>query len=78
MRRLIPLSAATLLAACSSKGPSSATPKGAPVTSLPVAPPLATPGERMSYRLTLKGVELGTFLLAVGDVVDQARTPGVG
>ncbi|HLL22199.1 MAG TPA: DUF3108 domain-containing protein, partial [Kofleriaceae bacterium] len=35
-----------------------------------VAPPLATPGERMSYRLTLKGVELGTFLLAVGDIVD--------
>src|SRR5215207_1873094 len=56
-------------AACGSKGAKSATPKGA-VDALPVAPPLATPGERMSYRLSLKGVELGTFLLGVGEVTD--------
>jgi hypothetical protein len=40
------------------------------MAALPMAPPLATPGERMSYRLTVKGVEVGTFLLAVGDLVD--------
>jgi hypothetical protein len=57
------------VAACGPKGPSKATPKGE-VSGLPVGPPLATPGEKMSYRLTLKGVELGTYLFAVGDVVD--------
>src|SRR5688572_12625909 len=31
----------------------------------------------MSYRLTLKGVELGTFLLAIGDVVDLDGTQTV-
>lgn len=56
--------------ACGPKGAAKATPKGTPVTTLPVGPPLVTPGERMQYRLTLKGVELGTFLLAVGDIVD--------
>ena len=30
-------------------------------------PPLVTPGERMSYKLSLMGAELATFDLAVGD-----------
>jgi hypothetical protein len=68
--RLLLVCSALALIACGPKGASKATPKGDPVSTLPVAPPVATPGERMSYKLTLKGVELGTFLLAVGEVVD--------
>jgi len=34
------------------------------------APPLATPGERMSYRLQLQGVVLATYELSVGDLAD--------
>jgi len=70
--RLCVVWVALVLAACGSKGAKRATPKGEPVTTLPIGPPLATPGERMSYRLTLKGVELGTFLIAVGDVGELA------
>jgi len=33
-------------------------------------PPLATPGEHMQYKLSLQGVELATYALAVGDVTD--------
>ena len=61
---------AIALVACGPKGATKATPKGDPITALPVGPPLATVGERMSYRLTLKGVELGTFNLAVGEVTE--------
>jgi len=44
------------------------------MAALPVAPPVATPGERMTYKLTLKGVELGSFLLGVGEMVDLNGT----
>ncbi len=37
---------------------------------LAVGPPLVTPGERMAYRLTLRGMELGSFGIAVGDIVE--------
>ena len=63
--------------ACGPKGATKATPKGEPLAALPIGPPLATPGEKMSYRLTLKGVELGTFFLAVGDVVDLGGSKAV-
>jgi hypothetical protein len=66
----VSLAVVLALAACGHKGPGRGNPKGDPVASLPVGPPLATPGEKMSYRLTLKGVELGTYLIAVGDLVD--------
>jgi hypothetical protein len=39
---------------------------------LPDGPPLLTPGERMSYRLQLQGMELATYDFAVGDVTDVA------
>jgi hypothetical protein len=49
-----------------------------PVTPIPpatIAPwgqgkPLVTPGERMTYRLSLKGFELASYTLAVGDLTD--------
>jgi len=62
---------------CGPRGASKASPKGDPVTVLPIGPPLATPGERMSYKLTLKGVDLGTFSLSVGNVVDLDGTQTV-
>lgn len=75
--RLLSVCLAIALSACGQKGASKATPKGDPVTTLPVAPPLATPGERMAYKLTLKGVDLGTFTLGVGEIVDLAGTQTV-
>lgn len=56
-----------LLAACGGKG--TTTPIIDPTTT--VAPwasgkPLVTPGERMTYRLSLEGFELATYTLAVG------------
>lgn len=41
-------------------------------TSFPTAAPFVTPGERMTYRLALGGVDLATFDLAVGDVEEIA------
>ena len=32
--------------------------------------PLATPGERMTYRVALRGMELATMQIAVGDFTD--------
>jgi len=37
---------------------------------LPAGPPLVTPGERMTYKLALQGVELASFSFAAGDVQD--------
>jgi hypothetical protein len=55
---------------------------------LPAGPPLATPGERMQYRLSLRGVDLATFELGIGEltllggvraivVQGHARTRGI-
>jgi hypothetical protein len=33
-------------------------------------PPLATPGEHMQYRLSLRGIDLATYDLAVGDITE--------
>lgn len=35
---------------------------------LPAGPPLVTPGERMSYTVSLQGVPLATYDLAIGEV----------
>jgi hypothetical protein len=37
---------------------------------LPAGPPLVTPGERMSYRVSLQGVELASLALGVGDLTE--------
>lgn len=49
----------------------SATTPAAPA-SLRSGPPLATPGEQMQYRLSLRGVELASYHLAIGDITDLA------
>jgi len=61
----------SLVAACGSQAaaPAPATPLRPPVAALglPLGPPLVTPGEHMTYKLALQGVELAAFDLAVGD-----------
>ena len=63
----------SLLAACGSHAadPVAAHPTP-PATRLPDGPPLVTPGERMSYKLALQGVDLATFDVGVGEVTDVA------
>ena len=62
------------LLACGHPGGKSvpSTPAAAEEGKLPGGPPLVTPGERMTYRLALQGVELGTFSFSVGDVQELA------
>jgi Protein of unknown function (DUF3108) len=69
---------AALLAACGSPPEpaprSPASPGPAPATAaareLREAPPIATPGEHMQYRLSLRGVDLATYDLGVGEVTE--------
>ncbi len=55
-------------------GPGPATPpptpaaKAAPEGKLGDRPPLATPGEHMQYKLALRGVELATYDLGIGEL----------
>ncbi len=64
---------ATLLIACGhppSGTGSGSLPTGSDAAKLPGGPPLVTPGERMSYRISLQGLELGTYTVGVGEVED--------
>ncbi|MEP6864030.1 MAG: DUF3108 domain-containing protein [Deltaproteobacteria bacterium] len=74
MLRLAALSAAligTIGGACgSAPGTPPSTPAKPAVSNdrFAVGPPLVTPGEHMSYRLQLQGMELATYDFAVGEV----------
>jgi hypothetical protein len=68
--------------------PAAATPAPAPAPALRDGPPLATPGEHMQYRLTLRGVDLATYDLGIGEITElggrtaivvqgHARTRGI-
>jgi hypothetical protein len=60
-----------LCAACGSHRGDPIGPQVPPAAArLPDGPPLVTPGERMSYKLVLQGVELATYELGVGDLGD--------
>lgn len=60
-----------LLVACGHSPTSSVpTPKAAADGKLEPGAPLVTPGERMQYRVSLQGIELAAFAIAVGDVVE--------
>lgn len=64
---------ASLLIACGSKAVTAPTVgPGAQgtTTPFPVGPPLASPGERMTYRVQVRGVELAAMTLSVGDVTE--------
>jgi Protein of unknown function (DUF3108) len=72
--------------------PTGATPALAPAAGSPAAgppalggkPPLATPGERFTYKISIQGVELAEFLIDIGSDADGmvvrsvARSSGVG
>ena len=68
MQRLV---IACLLVACGSHG-STIVSNSSAAQGLPGGPPLVTPGERMSYRLSLQGMELATYDLGVGDITEVA------
>lgn len=62
---------AALLLACGHppRGPAVA-PAGPAAVSLAAAAPLVTPGERMTFRMQLRGVELAAMTLAVGEITE--------
>jgi hypothetical protein len=65
---------ASSLTSCGATGSAPKDPAG-PVTvvpRLPDGPPLLTPGERMSYRVSLQGLELAAYDIGVGDFTDVA------
>jgi Protein of unknown function (DUF3108) len=72
--------AALLLACGGNAGPSAPSPaspaaaaaKPTPPATLRTGPPLAVPGEQMQYKLSLQGVELATYHLAIGEVTEVA------
>jgi uncharacterized protein DUF3108 len=73
--RLLALVPVVVLAGCpnkSSPGPSDPGSGKPPPASgkLPDGPPLATPGERMTYRVNLQGIDLAQYSFGVGDVAD--------
>jgi hypothetical protein len=50
--------------------PRGAAPPAAAAAKLPDGPPLATPGEHMSYKLSLQGIDLATYDFSFGDITD--------
>lgn len=56
-----------VLCACGSRNAESLVPAAANAK-LPDGPPLVTPGERMSYRLQVGGMDLATYDMAVGEI----------
>jgi hypothetical protein len=73
------LAVSLVVCACSTAHPGPSVPHEVAVraTKLPDGPPLVAPGERMSYRLELGGMELATYDLAVGDITDVAGTKAI-
>jgi hypothetical protein len=56
------------IAACGSKQAEPIAPSGGTTAKLPDGPPYVTPGERISYKLSLGGMNLATYEVGVGDV----------
>ncbi len=64
---------AVWLVGCSGPGPTTPpVPKQPASPDLPSGPPLVTPGERMTYKIQLGGVELAQMTLGVGDISEVA------
>ena len=68
-----------LLVACGSKNPAAPTAPTAPAgpVELPSGPPYATPGERMSYRIQLQGLEIAAMTFGVGEPTEVAGTQAI-
>jgi hypothetical protein len=61
---------------CGHHGSTSITPTpngpGSAAAALPSGPPFVTPGERMVYKIELRGLELAQMTLGVGDIAEVA------
>jgi hypothetical protein len=62
-----------LLIGCGHRGTSSVAPAPAAAATtgavaLPIGPPLVTPGERMTYRMSLRGMEVAAYMIEVGEI----------
>jgi len=68
-----------LVPACGNHPAKPATPAQPPVAlaRLPEGAPLVTPGEHMTYKLSLMGAELATFELGVGEATTVAGKPAI-
>lgn len=75
------LTIALILAGCGGgKHPSGSAlldPTTAPPAAWAEGKPLVTPGERMTYRLSLKGFELGAYTLAIGEPTQLDGEPTI-
>jgi hypothetical protein len=60
---------ALVLVACGSRRAEPIGPGDTKEAVLPAGPPLVTPGERMSYRVQIGGIDLATYEMGVGRVV---------
>ncbi len=59
----------SLLIACGHPPPGASNPTAkADAGKLPTGPPLVTPGERMSYQISLQGLDLGKYNVGVGEI----------
>ncbi|HEY0253900.1 MAG TPA: hypothetical protein VGC41_20360, partial [Kofleriaceae bacterium] len=66
---MLRLAALCAVVGCGTQPASTTTPAAPPVATdrFAMGPPLVTPGEHMSYRLQLGGVDLATYDFAVGE-----------
>jgi len=65
-----------LLCACGSRRAEPIVPAGA-ATTLPDGPPYVTPGERISYRLQIGGMDLASYDVGVGGIEDVGGHQGI-
>jgi hypothetical protein len=70
-----------LLVACTHAAapstPSPATTRASGGVGLGEGPPLATPGEHMQYQMSLRGVDLATYDLTIGEVTELAGVQAI-
>ncbi|HVK83867.1 MAG TPA: DUF3108 domain-containing protein [Kofleriaceae bacterium] len=81
MLRLFTTLSLVLVAGCGPKTtsptPTAPPDPSAPAASFPQGPPLVTPGERMTYRVELRGIQLAQMTVAVGDTTDVGGKRGI-
>ena len=67
------------LLACGPKSPTPTGPTSPPTerAAFGAGPPLATPGERMTYRVVLGGVELAAMSFGIGELTEHAGTQAI-
>lgn len=74
MRSLV---VAALVAGCGSSHVQQVAQPAPKLARLPEGPPLVTPGEHMSYKLALQGIDLAVYEFAIGDIAQASGKPAV-